>query len=135
MVPSDLCFVVRAFAWFVNSLFCLAMKCLHSESMRSTLEGSHKLERQSMSRSTSDNIGRSTKYILLFVGESLGRGNFGKHEIEMGGNGGRGWIDLGEAVSNAPFSGVNFIHKKSKRPKRLKNLENSQNPSHPIPSL
>ena len=95
-----------------NSLFLLAMKCLHSESMRSTLEGSHKLERQSMSRSTSHNIGRSTKYILLFQENIWGRGNFGNTEIEMGGNGGRGWIDLGEAVWNAPFGGVNFIHKK-----------------------
>ncbi len=56
----------------------LAMKCLHSESMRSTLEGSHKLERQSMSRSTSDNIGRSTKFGELLVPNICGSGDFGK---------------------------------------------------------
>ena len=55
----------------VNSLFVLAMKCLHSESMRSTLEGSHKLESQSMSRSTSDNIGRSTKFCELLVPQMI----------------------------------------------------------------
>ncbi len=50
----------------VNSLNKLRMKCLHSKSMRTTLEGSHKLERQSMSRSTHNNIGRPTKYMILF---------------------------------------------------------------------
>jgi hypothetical protein len=87
-----------------------------------------------MSRSTSDNIGRSTKYILLFQENIWGRGNFGKNEIEMGGNGGRGWIDLGEAVWNAPFLGVNFIHKNIKTAKTVGKPRKSPEsiPSHPI---
>ena len=72
-----------------------------------------------MSRSTSNNIGRSTKFGELSVPIIWGRGNFGKHKIEMGENGWRGWIDLGEAVSNAPFLGVNFIHKKIKTAKTV----------------
>ena len=65
--------------------------------------------------------------------KNMGRGNFGKHEIEMGGNGGRGWIDLGEAVWNAPFWGVNFIHKKIKTAKTVD--KTSKIPRiHPIPS-
>ena len=52
------------------------------------------------------------KFGELLVPQIWGRGTFGKMKVEMGGNGGRGWIDLGEAVSNAPFLGVYFLHKK-----------------------
>ena len=49
-----------------------------------------------MSRSRKYNIGRSTEFGVLLVPTNLGMGNV--NEIDMGGNGGRGWIDLVEAV-------------------------------------
>ena len=62
----------------VNSLNKMRMKCLHSKSMRTTLEGSHKLERQSMSRSTHNNIGRSMTFGERLVPTNWAIWNFGK---------------------------------------------------------
>ena len=51
-----------------------------------------------MSRSRKYGLGSATKFGELLVPTNWGGGNFGKLKVEIGGNGGRGWKDLVEAV-------------------------------------
>ena len=77
-----------------------------------------------MSRSRKYHSGPTTKFGGLLVPPKLGMGNFGKLEIEIGGNGGRGWIDLVKAVwKDEKLDRIEF-RRKSKLTGTLENLQN-----------